>query len=219
MTQVCSLTSSTADVKACESKTLPKGIRIVGADDKSASKVKGMPIGEEDKAPWGYLFIQHYAAECFDRKLVNTNLDGEFVPKCFIHRTLNYKQKPNGKGVIKEERPSVSGLVFLQGETKDLRLFLQKNFPQYHLVNNCMTGKPASIPNSVMEPFMKVMSSEPERVTFLRDPFVKFAKDHVKLRVLTGLFTGQEGYVVRKARPPVGNGFWRLCRSHQQRSQ
>lgn len=200
MTQVCSLTSSTADVKACESKTLPKGIRIVGADDKSASKVKGMSRGEEEKAPWGYLFIQHYAAECFDRKLGNTNLDGEFVPKCFIHRTLNYKQKPNGKGVIKEERPSVSGLVFLQGETKDLRLFLQKNFPQYHLVNNCMTGKPASIPNSVMEPFMKVMSSEPERVTFLRDPFVKFAKDHVKLRVLTGLFTGQEGYVVRVKR-------------------
>ena len=90
MTQVCSLTSSTADVKACENKTLPKGIRIVGADEKSASKVKGMPIGEEDKAPWGYLFIQHYAAECFDRKLENTNLDGEFVPKCFIHRTLNY---------------------------------------------------------------------------------------------------------------------------------
>ena len=86
MTQVCSLTSSTADVKACENKTLPKGIRIVGADEKSASKVKGMPIGEEDKAPWGYLFIQHYAAECFDRKLENTNLDGEFVPKCFIHR-------------------------------------------------------------------------------------------------------------------------------------
>ena len=36
-----------------------------------------------------------------------------------------------------------------------------------------------------------------ERVTFLRDPFVKFAKDHVKLRVLTGIMAGQVGYVVR----------------------
>ena len=30
-----------------------------------------------------------------------------------------------------------------------------------------------------------------------RDPFVKFAKDHVKLRVLTGIMAGQVGYVVR----------------------
>ncbi len=55
----------------------------------------------------------------------------------------------------------------------------------------------ATIADSLMRPFMKIMSEEPERVTFLRDPFVKFAKDHVKLRVLTGVLRGQEGYVVR----------------------
>ena len=44
---------------------------------------------------------------------------------------------------------------------------------------------------------MEVVASHPENVTFLRDPFEKFAKDHVKLRVLTGLFKGLEGYVVR----------------------
>ena len=48
-----------------------------------------------------------------------------------------------------------------------------------------------------MQPFMQVMATEPNRVTFLRDPFVKFAKDHVKLRVLTGIMAGQVGYVVR----------------------
>ena len=58
-------------------------------------------------------------------------------------------------------------------------------------------SKPATIADSLMRPFMKIMSEEPERVTFLRDPFVKFAKDHVKLRVLTGVLRGQEGYVVR----------------------
>ena len=72
-----------------------------------------------------------------------------------------------------------------------------QNFPQYYLVNNCSTGKPASIADSVMRPFMKIMEEEPERVTFLRDPFVKFANDHVRLRVLTGVLAGQEGYVVR----------------------
>lgn len=198
MTQVCSLPSSTADVNGMyDNKRLPKGIHIVGADEKSAPKVKGMPDGEETETPWGYLFIQHFAAEKFDRKLEEGNFEGDFVPLCFIHRTISYRHKPNGKGIIKEAKPTVSGLVFLRGKTEELRVFLKNNFPRYHLVNNCMTGEPASIKNSVMKPFMKVMESEPERVTFLRDPFIKFAKDHVKLRVLTGVLAGQEGYVVR----------------------
>ena len=198
MTQVSSFPSSTADVNDMyHDKRLPKGIHVVWTDEKSAQKVEGMSISEETEAPWGYLFIQHFAAEKFDKNLKDSHFNGDFVPKCFIHRTVSYKRKPNGKGVMKEEKPSVSGLVFLQGETDDLKAFLQKNFPQYHLVNNCMTGKPASIKDSVMKPFMKVVESEPKRVTFLRDPFVKFARDHVKLRVLTGILAGQEGYVVR----------------------
>lgn len=98
---------------------------------------------------------------------------------------------------MREEKPTVSGLVFLQGETRQLKSFLIHNFPQYYLVNDCSTGKPAIIADSLMRPFMKIMNENPERVTFLRDPFVKFAKDHVKLRVLTGLLKGQVGYVVR----------------------
>ena len=198
MTQVCSLPSSTADVnETYNNKRLPKGIHIVGTDEKSAPKVEGMSNSEDTEAPWGYLFIQHFAAEKFEKQLEKGNSEGKFVPRCFIHRTIYYKRKPNGKGVMKDAKPSVSGLVFLQGRTEELRVFLQKNYPRYHLVNNCMTGEPASILNSVMKPFMKVMESEPERVTFLRDPFIKFAKDHVKLRVLTGVLKGQVGYVVR----------------------
>ena len=98
---------------------------------------------------------------------------------------------------MKEEKPTISGLVFLQGETNQLKSFLIHNFPQYYLVNDCSTGKPATIADNLMRPFMKIMEEEPERVTFLRDPFVKFAKDHVKLRVLTGIMAGQVGYVVR----------------------
>ena len=198
MTQVSSLPSSTADVNdTYNNKRLPKGIHVVGTDEKSVPKVEGMSKSEDTETPWGYLFIQHYAAGKFDKDLDKANFDDDFVPKCFIHRTISYKRKPNGKGVMKEAKPSISGLVFLQGKTEDLRAFLQKYFPRYHLVNNCMTGEPASIRNSVMKPFMRVMESEPERVTFLRDPFVKFAKDHVKLRVLSGILAGQEGYVVR----------------------
>ena len=188
MTQVCSLPSSTADVNDMyNNKRLPKGIHIVGTDRESVSKVRGMSKNEEPEAPWGYIFIQHMSAGNFEKKLESLKIDGTFRPKCFIHRTVRYKQKPNGKGVMKEEKPTISGLVFLQGETNQLKSFLMHNFPQYYLVNDCSTGKPATIADSLMRPFMKIMEEEPERVTFLRDPFVKFAKDHVKLRVLTGI--------------------------------
>ena len=198
MTLGSSLPSSTADVNdKHHDKRLPKGIHVVWTDDKSAQKVENVSCREETEAPWGYLFVQHFAAEKFYQSLKEGHFEGDFVPECFIHRTVSYKRKPNGKGVMKEEKPSVSGLVFLQGETEKLKAFLQKYFPQYHLVNNCMTKRPASIKHSVMKPFMKVVESEPERVTFLRTPFVKFAKEHVKLRVLTGILAGQEGYVVR----------------------
>lgn len=48
-----------------------------------------------------------------------------------------------------------------------------------------------------MCPFMNVSRIHPERLTFLREPLEKFAKDHVRLRVLTGPFQGYEGYIVR----------------------
>lgn len=203
MTQVCSLSSSTAGANALSDKRLPKGIHIIEADQKSASGVGDVPAGKQpghmrDNAlPWGYIHIQHMAVEAFEQRLKSHDVEGDFCPQCFVHRSVRYKQAPNGHGVKKLEVQTISGLVFLQGSTEQLRKFLRQNFPQYFLVNNCSTGSAASIPNSVMQPFMSVMRHDPARITFLRDPFVKFARDHVRLRVLTGPFKGQEGYVVR----------------------
>lgn len=228
MTQVCSLPSSTADVNGIyNNKRLPKGIHIVGVDNKSTSRVGGMSKNEEcfensnhgkldikteegleiqntesnsdrkGESSWGYIFTRHMSAGNFEKKLESLRLEDDFKPKCFIHRTIRYKKKPKGKGIVKVEKPTISGLVFLQGETNQLKSFLKRYFPQCFLVNDCTTGKPATIADSVMRPFMKIMEAEPERVTFLRDPFMKFARDHVKLRVLTGVLEGQVGYVVR----------------------
>ena len=69
----------------------------------------------------------------------------------------------------------------LQGTVKDLQEFLADYFPQFHLVKDRSLGRPASIKDSIMQPFMNVMTTHPEQVTFLRDDFEKFAKDHVKL--------------------------------------
>ena len=92
---------------------------------------------------------------------------------------------------------TVSGLVFLQGETQELKLFLKKNFQNVYLVNDCATNRPASIPQSQMKPFMDLMTSNPYEITLLRDAFEKFAENRVKLRLLTGPFAGHEGYIVR----------------------
>ena len=224
MTQDCSVALSMADEnRSYENRCFPKGIHIVGTDDESVLKVGEISRNEKncvsqsldnpnvkadeentasqavppcsdknvEELPWGYIFM---SAGTFERRLETRRLEGGYKPKCFIHRTMHYRKKPNGKGIIKEEKPTVSGLVFLQGKTEQLKSFLKHNFPQYFLVNDCSTGKPAVIADCLMRPFMRIMEESPERVTFLRDPFVKFAKDHVKLRVLTGLFKGQEGY-------------------------
>ena len=220
MTQDCSLPSSIAQSVGLshQDKSSLNGIHIVEADVKSASREGNVPLKEEEltqkntsesplslpkctteasSIPWGYIRIQHMSANVFEDRLQHRHLEGTFRPKCFIHRTVRVRQKPNGKGVTKEQVPTVGGLVFLQGTTRQLRTFLRQNFPQYYLCNNCSTHRPASIPDSVMQPFMTVLQTHPERITFMRDPFIKFVKGHVRLRVLTGPFAGQEGYIIR----------------------
>ena len=186
MTQDCLDSHSTAGV----SRRLPKGINITGTGGKPAPAIEGIP--------WGYLFIHNKTAQVFEREMDSYNENNPHsAHACFIHRSFTYRQKNENGGVKKELKPTISGLVFLQGRTVDLQKFLRARYPQYHLVNDRCKGLPASISDRVMQPFMTVLKDNPERVTFLRDPFEKFAREHVKLRVLTGLFAGCEGYIVR----------------------
>ena len=206
MTQDCLDSPSTANVD----KRLPKGINVIGTEKLPAPKVEEIlqrerSIKKEDLSTqptsWSYLSLQHMVAKKFLRWLEAYNADETITHKqpFFVHQTFHYsyKDKEKQKGVIKELKPSVSGLVFLQGSVKDLQRFLATYTPQYHLVNDCSLGRPASIKDSIMQPFMNVMRTQPEKVTFLRDPFKKFAEDHTLLRVLTGPFAGYEGYIVR----------------------
>ena len=205
MTQDCLNSLSTVDA----GKRLPNGINIIGADRPSAPKVEGTPQSEHpvrrdpSKQPtsWSYLFLQHMAARTFRQWLEAYNAEGKNLRKqpFFIHQTFRYtyRNKEEQSGVKKTLEPSVSGLIFLQGTVRGLQRFLSQYFPQYHLVKDRCHGRPASISDSVMQPFMNVMKTHPEQVTFLRDPFETFARNRVKLRVLTGPFRGCEGYIVR----------------------
>lgn len=149
------------------------------------------PTVSESQSSWCYLYVHHSKVGLFADRL---NRDG--VPH-FIHKSVTYERKKQARGVRAVERPTVSGLIFLQGAPRMLQDYLNGNFPDRHLVNDCSTRRPAVIPDRVMQPFMRVLQVSPERVRILLRPFTYYAGRNVLLRITTGFLAGIEGYVIR----------------------
>lgn len=156
--------------------------------------------------PWSYLFIRKRDAEYFSLK---AETEGGF--RTFIHRTIitdasgkSEKGKPNGSAQDREAsngttegRPTISGLIFIQGKTKVIRKYLWERFPQYHLVNDCSTRKAAVIPDSVMQPFMRIANTDPSRIRFLVNPLTHYAEGNTLVEIMTGPLSGLQGYIIR----------------------
>lgn len=156
--------------------------------------------------PWSYLFIRKRDAEYFSLK---AETEGGF--KTFVHRTIitdasgkSEKGKPNGSAQDREAsngttegRPTISGLIFIQGKTKVIRKYLWERFPQYHLVNDCSTRKAAVIPDSVMQPFMRIANTDPSRIRFLVNPLTHYAEGNTLVEIMTGPLAGLQGYIIR----------------------
>ena len=156
--------------------------------------------------PWSYLFIRKRDAEYFSLK---AETEGGF--RTFIHRTIitdasgkSEKGKPNGSAQDREAsngttegRPTISGLIFIQGKTKVIRKYLWERFPQYHLVNDCSTRKAAVIPDSVMQPFMRIANTAPSRIRFLVNPLTHYAEGNTLVEIMTGPLAGLQGYIIR----------------------
>lgn len=157
-------------------------------------------------APWSYLFIRKRDAEYFSLK---AETEGGF--RTFIHRTIvtdasgkSEKGKPNGSAQDREAsngttegRPTISGLIFIQGKTKVIKKYLWQRFPQYHLVNDCSTRKAAVIPDSVMQPFMRIAGTDPSRIRFLVNPLTHYAEGNTLVEIMTGPLAGLQGYIIR----------------------
>lgn len=157
-------------------------------------------------APWSYLFIRKRDAEYFSLK---AETEGGF--RTFIHRTIvtdasgkPTKGKPNGSAQDREAsngategRPTISGLIFIQGKIKVIRKYLWERFPQYHLVNDCSTRKAAVIPDSVMQPFMRIANTDPSRIRFLVNPLTHYAEGNTLVEIMTGPLAGLQGYIIR----------------------
>lgn len=174
---------------------IPKGINISEPENPGPVVENRAYANAQDVEPlqtkWCYLFIHHSKVAAFTEKLARDNM------RHFVHKTVIYQRSKHSRGILAKEKPTVSGLVFLQGTPKELQNYLDANFPGHYLVNNCSTHLPAVISDSVMRPFMRVMETSPERIRFLLHPFKYYAGGNIKLRLTSGSFAGLEGYVIR----------------------
>ena len=221
MKQDCTVSQSTADeiksFQATESKGFPEGTHVSEPDELTGSAIKkcsqvnketetekeneSIPEvvpSNDDKdncTSWSYLFVHNQKVKSIEEQLKKDGVTH------FVHKTIKYVPRHRNRGGMREvEIPSVSGLIFLQGNPEILQDYLDKNIKPYKLCKNCSTGKVATIPCNQMEPFMRVAETDPERLRFLLRPFVYYSKNRTLLRILTGEYAGLEGYVIRIAR-------------------
>ena len=149
----------------------------------------------QDTVSWCYLFVHHKKVKAFEEQLEKDKLT------YFVHKTIKYVPRYRNRGGIREvEKPTVSGLIFIQGDSEKIQDYLDEKLSPHKLCKNCSTGEVATIPCNQMEPFMRVAETEPERLRFLLRPFVYYSKNRTLLRIVTGEYVGLEGYVIRIAR-------------------
>ena len=162
--------------------------------DPNLEEGRGAKAGGEAGAgtPWCYMFIHNKDAAKFSEYAAS-----EAGFKTFVHRTLNYKKPTEKYGDVEGGRPTISGLLFIQGNEKKIKNYLRAYFPQYHVVNDCSTRRTAVIPDMVMQAFMKVSSADPTKIRFMLNPLNHYAKGNTLVRVMTGPMAGLEGYIIR----------------------
>lgn len=219
MKQDCTVSQSTADetkrFQTSESNEFPEGTHVSEPDEMTGSAIKKCSQvnketetekesisvvipNNDDKdncTSWSYLFVHNQKVKSIEEQLKKDGVTH------FVHKTIKYVPRHRNRGGMREvEIPSVSGLIFLQGNPEILQDYLDKNIKPYKLCKNCSTGKIATIPCNQMEPFMRVAETEPERLRFLLRPFIYYSKNRTLLRIVTGEYAGLEGYVIRIAR-------------------
>lgn len=219
MKQDCTVSQSTADetkrFQTSEDNEFPESTHVSEPDELTGSAIKKCSQvnketetekesisvvipNNDDKdncTSWSYLFVHNQKVKSIEEQIKKDGVTH------FVHKTIKYVPRHRNRGGMREvEIPSVSGLIFLQGNPEILQDYLDKNIKPYKLCKNCSTGKVATIPCNQMEPFMRVAETEPERLRFLLRPFIYYSKNRTLLRIVTGEYAGLEGYVIRIAR-------------------
>lgn len=142
-------------------------------------------------ASWCYLFIHHTRVET-----VSKRLEGRY--RVFIHKSIVYKRE-NWR-IMKDERPTISGLVFIQGDGGEIQDFLTENFPGLHLVKDCAIKRIAVIPDRIMQPFIRVSEVTSTRIRVLPHSLDYYSVGNPLIRITSGILSGLEGYRIRISR-------------------
>ena len=156
---------------------------------KYVSEVEFLPENEANS--WCYLFIHHTKIDIVNRRLIRN------FPT-FIHTSICYKRE--NKHIKKEERPTISGLLFVQGDALQVQSFLSENFFGLHLVKDCSTKRIATISDKVMQSFMRISQISPTRIRFMDHPFDYYSTGNPLVKITSGVLAGMEGFRIRIAR-------------------
>ena len=98
------------------------------------------------------------------------------------------------------ERPTISGLLFVQGSCNEVQEYLANIYSGLYLVKDCSTRKVAVIPNRVMQAFIQIAALNAHHIRFMPNPFEYYSAGHPLVRVTSGVLAGIEGYQVRISR-------------------
>ena len=167
----------------------PKGNHISEPDGTNGPAIKKCP--DANCTSWSYVFVHNQKVKAYEEQLTK---DGKTF---FVHKTIRYFKRAGRQGVQHQDMPTISGLIFFQGDAVETQTYLAQRFPYVYLCKNCSTGRVATIPDSQMQPFMRVSRTSPERIRFLLHPFHYYARNRILLRITTGELAGLEGYIIR----------------------
>ena len=174
---------------ASENILSPEGNRISEPDKLTGPAMKKYP--EVECTSWSYVFVHNRKVKAYEDQFAK---DGKTF---FVHKTMRYFKRAGRQGVQHQEMPTISGLIFFQGDAVETQNYLTQRFPYVYLCKNCSTGRVALIPDSQMQPFMRISETSPERIRFLLHPFHYYARNRILLRITSGELAGLEGYVIR----------------------
>ena len=179
-----SLYSTGTQTKATKSK-LSSGLEVISdPESKFCSPNK-------ERTSWSYLFVHRAKVDSVNKKL-------EEQYRTFIHKSIVYKQEH--KKIRKDEQPTISGLLFIQGNCNEIQEFLKENFFSLHLVKDCSTKQIATISDSTMQSFMQVSEINPARIRFMPHTFDYYSEGNTLIRITSGVLAGLEGYRIRISR-------------------
>lgn len=171
-----------------------KGKYIAEPDMSSDSEVKSMSKLWDSYDSWHYVFVHHARVNEFENKLKSV---GHF--NVFVHKSIVYRR--DNKKLEKDERPTINGLVFIQGEAGMIQDFLSDYYPGIRLIHDCTTKSVAIIPDSQMQLFMKIARvGQSHSLRLLEHSFEYYSTGHFLVRVTSGLLSGLQGYIVRISR-------------------